>query len=277
MPPLRLLLCLTLTASTALAQPPRPAPVGAKADYHVHLKVGLTTDEALRRSKADGIAYGIAVNGGMGFPVDSDAGLAPFLQQLRDKSVFVAFQGEGREWPQLFSRKALGQFDYVFTDAMTWSDDSGKRMRLWLPAEVGTIGDPEKFMDTLVNRATRIFDEEPIDLYVNSTYIPDQLQAQYDALWTPVRMKRIVDGLVKNGIGMEINNRYRIPSRAFIMLGKQAGVKFSCGTNNAGAADLGHNEYCVEMIKACGLQAANFWSPPAEGKKAVQRKAGGLR
>jgi hypothetical protein len=263
---------LALVASPAFAQPPRPAPVGAAADYHVHLKLGLTLDEALRRSRESGIAYGIAVNGGLSFPVNNDAGLEPFLAQLRGTPFFAAFQAEGREWVGLFSRQALAKFDYVFTDSMTWTDDDGKRMRLWIPAEVGTIADAEKFMDTLVDRATRIFREEPIDLYVNPTYVPEQLSAQYEKLWTPARMKRIVDGLAASGIGMEINNRYKIPSAAFIKLAKQAGVKFACGTNNASADDLGRNEYCIQMIKECDLRAEHFWTPPADGKKAVQRK-----
>ena len=55
---------------------------------------------------------------------------------------------------------------------MTWTDDGGKRMRLWIPDEVGTIADPEKFMDTLVARATKIFADEPVDLYVNPTFFP---------------------------------------------------------------------------------------------------------
>jgi hypothetical protein len=270
--PLRLFACLALGASIASAQPPRPAPLGAKADYHVHIKGDLTLEEALRRSRADGVTYGIATNGGLGFPIDSDAGLEPILSELRTKPVFAAFQAEGREWTGRFSRKALEKFDYVFTDSMTWTDDRGKRMRLWIPEDVGTIADPQAFMDTLVDRATRIFATEPIDLYVNSTYIPDQLAADYDRLWSPARMKRIVDGLAANGIGMEINNRRRIPSAAFITLAKQAGVKFSCGTNNAGADDLGHNEYCIQMIKACALGPGDFWSPPADGKKAVQRR-----
>ena len=95
----------------------------------------------------------------------------------------------------------------------------------------------------LVDRATGIFANEPIDLYVNATYIPDQLASNYDALWTPARMKQIVDGLAAHGIAMEINNRRRIPSAAFIRLAKASGVKLACGTNNAGAADLGSNEY----------------------------------
>ncbi len=269
---IRLLACFALSASIASADPPRPAPVGAAADYHVHVKGGLTLQEALSRSKATGITYGVAINGGLNQPAPDDAAAEAFLESMRPQPVFVAFQAEGREWVRLFSRATLAKFDYVFTDAMTWSDDSGRRMRLWLPNEVGTISDPQKFMDMLVDRAVKILDTEPIDLYVNPTFLPEQLNADYERLWTPARKKRIVDGLARNGIGMEINNRYRIPSAAFIHLAKQAKVKFACGTNNAGANDLGRNEYCAEMIKECDLKAEDFWAPPAEGEKAVQQR-----
>jgi hypothetical protein len=174
---------------------------------------------------------------------------------------------------RLFTRPTLEKFDYVFTDAMTWTDDSGRRMRLWIENEVGDIADPQAFMDTLVRRATGIFDNEPIDLYVNPTFLPTRIAADYDKLWTPARMQRIVDRLVANGIGMEINNRYRIPSAAFIRLGKKSGVKFACGTNNAGADDLGRNEYCAEVIRKCDLREADFWAPPVDGRKAIQRRS----
>jgi len=275
--PFRLAFCLAVVSTVALAQPPRPAPLGAKADYHVHIKGGLSLDETLRRSKADGITYGVAINGGLNQPFPDDSSAETFLKMMRRHPFFIAFQAEGREWVGLFSKATLEKFDYIFTDSMTWTDDAGKRMRLWIADEVGTIADSEKFMDTLVARATKIFAEEPVDLYVNPTFLPDQLNPQYDKLWTPARMQKIIDGLAANGIGMEINNRYRIPSRAFIMLGKKAGVKFSCGTNNAGANDLGHNEYCAEMIKACDLKTENLWAPPAEGKKAIQRRPGAVK
>jgi hypothetical protein len=251
---------------------PQPAPTGAKADYHVHLKADLNLEDALKKSRATGITYGIAINGGITFPINSDAGLETFLQDMRGKPVYLAFQAEGREWVRLFTRPTLQKFDYVFTDAMTWTDDRGRRMRLWIKEDVGDIPDPEAFMDLLVNRATGIFDHEPIDLYVNPTFVPAQLQPDYERLWTPARMQAIVDGLARNGIGMEINNRYRIPSAAFIRLAKASGVKFACGTNNTGAADLGSNEYCAQMIRECGLGPGDFWTPPAEGRKAVQRR-----
>ena len=58
---------------------------------------------------------------------------------------------------------------------------------------------------------------------MNPTFLPEPLKADYDRLWTPARMQAIVDGLAKNGIAMEINNRYRLPSAAFIKLAKQRG------------------------------------------------------
>lgn len=260
-------------AAPASGQPAgHPRPTGAQVDYHVHPKGGLSVEDALRRSRESGIYYGLAINGGLGQPAPDDAGAEAFLKELAGKPVYTAFQAEGREWVGLFSNATLAKFDYIFTDGMTWSDDAGRRMRLWMPNEVGAIADPQRFMDMLVDRTVGIVTREPIDIYVNSTYIPDQLTAQYDALWTPARMKRVVDALASSGVAMEINNRRRIPSAAFIRMAREAGVKFACGTNNAGADDLGRNEYCAEMIKACDLRPEHFWTPAPEGRKAIQRK-----
>jgi hypothetical protein len=241
-------------------------------DYHTHLKEALTLDDVLRRWRTQGIYAGVAVNGGLTFPVNTDAGLDAFLREMRGQPVFVAMQAEGREWVRLFSRQMLERFDYVFTDSMTWTDDHGKRMRLWIDREVVTIADAQAFMGMLVDRTVRILNEEPIDIYVNPTFLPNQLAAQYDELWTADRMDRVIAALRSNGIAAEINNRYRIPSAAFIKRARAAGVKFACGTNNTGAQDLGRMEYCLDMIRDCDLTWQDLWVPPADGQKAVQRK-----
>lgn len=241
-------------------------------DCHTHLKEGLTLDEVLRRQRELGIKAGIAINGGLSFPVSTDAGLEPFLQEMKGKPVYVAFQAEGREWVRLFSRPTLERFDYIFTDAMTWTDDQGHRMRLWIDGEVPPITDAQRFMDMLVERTVRIVSEEPIDIYVNPTFLPSQISSRYDELWTPERMTRVITALRANGVALEINNRYMIPSTAFIRRARDAGVKLACGTNNTGAKDLGRMEYCIQTIRDLGLTPADMWTPPAEGGKAIQRK-----
>lgn len=240
-------------------------------DYHVHLKGGLTLEDALRESRRLGIQYGIAVNCGLGFPVTHDAAAEEFLDTLKGQPVFVAMQGEGREWVKLFSRATIAKFDYAFTDAMTFTDDSGKRMRLWIDDEVGEIKDPERFMEMLVDRILGVLNHEPIDIYVNPTFLPKAIAGDYDRLWTPERMQRVIEAAKKNDVAIEINNTYRIPNPAFIKMAKQAGIKFSFGTNNADRK-LGRIEYCLEMVKACGLGWQDIFVPRPEGEKAAQRR-----
>ena len=245
-------------------------------DYHTHLKDGLQLADVLRRDRELGIKSGVAVNGGLSFPISTDAGLESFLRDMQGQPVFVAFQAEGREWVRLFSRPTLQRFDYIFTDAMTWTDDKGTRMRLWIDSEVPPIADAQKFMDTLVDRTVHIISDEPIDLYVNPTFLPNQISARYDELWTSQRMDRVIAALRDHRVGLEINNRYMIPSAAFIRKARAAGVKLACGTNNSGPKDLGRLEYCVSMIRQVGLTAADMWTPPADGFKAIQRRTGSV-
>jgi hypothetical protein len=229
-------------------------------DCHVHLKGGLTIDEALAESRRTGIQHGIAVNCGLGFPVADDAAALKFLDDMKGQPVFLALQGEGREWTKLVSKQTIAKFDYVFTDAMTFTDDSGKRMRLWIKDEVGEIKDKQRFMDMYVNRIVGVLNNEPIDIHANPTFLPEQIAAEYDELWTEERMQTVIDAAKKNNIAIEINNRYRIPSAKFIASAKKAGVKFSFGTNNSDK-DLGRIEYGVRMVKECGLRWQDFFVP----------------
>lgn len=237
-------------------------------DSHTHLKGGLTLEQALANSHRVGIFYGIAINCGLSFPVHDDASVRDYLATMKGQPCYVALQCEGREWRSLVSPESVARFDYNFTDAMTFSDNNGKRMRIWIPEEVGVIRDKQAFMDMLVDRIEHIL-REPIDIYANPTYIPDQIGADYDALWTPPRMRRVIDAALQNDVAIEINNRRRIPSTKFLKMAKAAGCKFSFGTNNAGA-ELGRLEYPMQMVKECGLTWEDMFVPKPDGKKPIQ-------
>ncbi len=230
-------------------------------DLHVHLKGGLTTDEALENARKYGFTYGIAFNCGLQMGFESDASLQKFLTTYeKPQQTYLAMQAEGREWLDLFSKETIDQFDYVFTDAMTWTNDKGKRMRLWISFET-EVGDPENFMDQLVNRIESIVENEPIDIYVNATYLPDEISNMYDELWTKERMDKVINVLVENNVALEISARYKIPSASFIKRAKEAGVKFTFGTNNMSSTDLGRLEYCIKMVEECNLTRHDIWSP----------------
>jgi len=228
-------------------------------DYHAHLKGGLTMKELLNHSKKTGITYGVAFNAGVGFPITDDITLLANYSKYKDYPVMLAMQAEGREWVDMFSKENISTFDYVFTDAMTWTDTKGRRMRLWMPEEV-FVDDKDDFMDQLVGKIVGVMEDEPIDLYVNSTFLPDVLQPEYDALWTNERMDKVINAAVTNNIAIEINARYKIPSATFIKRAKTAGAKFSMGTNNVDK-NLGTLDYAIEMIVECGLVPTDFFKP----------------
>jgi hypothetical protein len=229
-------------------------------DLHVHLKGDLTVNEAVVKSKNDNIKYGIAVNCGLGFPIHNDSQIDSVIAELRNYPQFyIGMQGEGREWVKLFSKASRKKFDYVFTDAMTFTDEKGRRNRIWIKEETW-IDNEEQFMDYYVNTIVKILSTEPIDIYVNPTYLPETMSDRYDIFWTTERMDKVINAAKRNKVAIEINNRYKIPSARFILRAKKAGVKFTNGTNNIDK-NFGRSEYLLEMIRICGLDRNYFFMP----------------
>ena len=95
---------------------------------------------------------------------------------------------------------------------------------------------------------------------MNPTFLPEQMADRYDTFWTPERMDKVIKAAKANNIAIEINNRYRIPSYDFIKRAKEAGVKFTVGTNNTDSKFSGA-EYALEMIKKCKLTQEDFFQP----------------
>jgi len=119
-----------------------------------------------------------------------------------------------------------------------------------------------------VGKIEAIFSQEPVDIYVNPTVLPDALMPEYDKLWTKERMERVIKVLADNNIALEINARYKTPCAEMIRMAKQAGIKFTFGTNNTGR-ELGRLDYCLKMIEECGLTPDDIFMPKLHEQKPV--------
>ena len=229
-------------------------------DLHIHLKGDFKIEDAVLKSKNENIRYGIVINCGLGFPVHNDSQIDSVLLTLKDYPQFyLGMQAEGREWVNIFSKESMNKFDYVFTDGMTFTDAKGRRNRIWMKKETW-IENEEEFMDYLVNTIVKILNTEPINIYVNPTFLPSQMSDRYDKFWTDERMDKVIKAAKDNNIAIEINNRYRIPSIKFIAKAKKAGVKFTVGTNNTNK-DFSGADYALEVIKKCKLTRKEFFEP----------------
>jgi len=100
----------------------------------------------------------------------------------------------------------------------------------------------------------------------------------YDRLWTEERMSAVIDAAVANHVAVEINGRYRLPSERFLRLAKEAGVKFTFGTNNSGADDLGDWSYQLEMQEKLDLGWHDMFVPghaPSRAQRELAARTSG--
>ena len=239
-------------------------------DYHVHLKGGLTKEMAHAMSMNYGINYGVAPNageGGVGRMLANDQEVYEYYEEVKPLPFLCGVQGEGRKWTATFSQEALGTFDYLFTDAMTIMDHKNRNSRIYRAEEVHYDGvTKDEYMEQIVDQTVKILTNEPADIFANPTYIPEDMQADYDQYWTDERINRVLDVMKEHSIALEINPRYMIPSLKIIRMAKERGLKFVFGTNNVDA-NFGKLEYCIEAIKECGITIDDLWFPSMSIRK----------
>ncbi|HPA17929.1 MAG TPA: hypothetical protein PLU30_09280 [Verrucomicrobiae bacterium] len=273
-------LCGTLAATAATVLPGRAAaaetpslslPDSAPIDFHVHLDKS-TIDAVLPLSRERGVKFGIVEHAGTRenvYPVvlSNDAELRAYIAMLGDRPVYKGVQAEYDDWFGCFSREALAQLDFILTDAMTMPGPDGKREKLW---EKGAhIGEPQAFMDRYVDWHVHLLQTCPIDIFANITWLPQDLLPNYDALWTPARMRKVIDAAVTHGAAIEISAKLQLPRMPFLEMAKASGAKFTFGSNGR-YPDMGKIEYSLATAKQLGLAASDMFRP-VPGNKAIRR------
>ena len=159
-------------------------------DYHAHLDQTVGLEQALQIADKREVRLGIVEHAGTkdnpyAGMLNNDADLRNYLTKLSDKPVLKGIQAEGLDWMTCFSRDLVAQLDYVLTDALTFPDKDGQRIRLWHPGV--EFPDKQDFMERYVAFHIEIMAKEPIDILANPTLLPLSMQVEHDALWTPQR------------------------------------------------------------------------------------------
>jgi len=83
-------------------------------------------------------------------------------------------------------------------------------------------------------------------------------------MWLGNRMQQIVSASKARNIAIEINDMAHTPHEKFILMAKEAGLKFTFGSDarNQNAGRLG---YCKTVAKRCNLKAEDFFVPGNKG------------
>jgi histidinol phosphatase-like PHP family hydrolase len=264
------------TSASTLAMDESPVFAAASdipmVDYHVHLDEVVTLEKALELSKQRGVKFGIVEHAGTKenkYPglLSNDEDLLRYMAKLEGKPVYKGIQAEGLDWMTCFSKEIAARLDYVLSDALTFPEKNGQRVELWRPWV--KIDDQQDFMERYTDFNVAVMAREPIDILANPTFLPACLEGEFDALWTRGRMKRVIDAAVKYKVAIELNTAYHLPRRPFLRMAKEAGVKFSFGSNIHGL-DVGNLDYAIQVIKELELRRDDIFAPAAPGKKPIQ-------
>jgi histidinol phosphatase-like PHP family hydrolase len=264
--------------SQAAEEPPMPTLPGTDlplVDFHVHLD-NLGLEKALAISRRRGVRFGIVEHAGTKenqYPVvlSSDEELKRYLAMLDGQPVFRGVQAEYSDWHAPFSKDALARLDYVLIDAMTFPGTDGTRVKLWerdAPQRVD-MADRQAFMDRYVDWYVALITQGPVDILANASWLPAPLAAELDAFWTAARVRKVVEAAVKHGVAIEISSSLKLPRLPFLKLAKEAGVRFSFGSNIRGEG-VGTLDYSVATAKELGLKREDLFLPAPPGKKRVQ-------
>ncbi|HRR82627.1 MAG TPA: hypothetical protein P5118_20770 [Planctomycetota bacterium] len=244
-------------------------------DFHVHLD-NFTLEKALEVSRARGVTFGIVEHAGTReniYPVvlSNDEELRRHIAMLDGKGVYKGVQTEWVDWASCFSKEAIAQLDYVLTDAMTFPGKDGRRVKLWerdAPDRV-EMSNRDAFMDRYVEWYVEIMARQPIDIMANASWLPAPLAPDWEAFWTPARVRKVLDAALKCNVAIEISSSLRLPKLSFLRQAKEAGVRFSFGSNLRGER-MGTLDYCIEMTRQLGLERKHMFAPAPQGKKPVQ-------
>jgi TAT (twin-arginine translocation) pathway-exported protein len=243
-------------AAAATKLPARPTfPV---ADYHVHLSLTLSIEQALQLGKERQVQIGILEHPGPGYPINTDADLRHYIDGLRKHPVRIGLQPVYPGWSRSFSKSLLDELDYTLMDAITLPNPDGSSWALW---QIDThVDDEDAFMTRYMQFIEQVLTTEPIDIFGWPTFLPVPIARQYSQLWTRPLVDRIIELAKAKKIAIEINEVAHIPDETFIMRAKRAGLKFTFGSDSRNQ-NAAHFYYCYQMAQKCDLQEEDMWTP----------------
>lgn len=234
-------------------------------DLHVHLD-NSTLDAVLQLGRERGVKFGIVEHAGTEenvYPVvlSSDQELAAHLAQFEGKDAHKGVQAEWTDWMGCFSPEALAKLDYVLTDAWTFPHADGRRQKLWEKEAAPIYEDADAFIDRFVDWHVQILTNEPINILANVSWLPGGMMESYDRYWTDARIAKVLEAAVKKNVAIEINAGFKLPRLRFLQAAKEAGVKFTFGTNGR-YPNMGKLDYSLEMAQQLQLTREDFYFPP---------------
>jgi hypothetical protein len=226
-------------------------------DLHIHTGDSFNLDSAMQAFYKTGINLGLVVDVET---LEKDKENEILQDHVKNYARYPVFLGIFRNNLQPIEgvpAETIKQFDYVIGDVTRFKNSKGQEVDV---VRNQNIGNKESFMNEYVNAIIAGLDKGGLDIWATPTLLPEPLAAEYDKLWTTERMTKVIEAAKRNDVTIEVYNKLRIPSIAFLKIAKEKGCLVSTG-GLFKENKMAEPDYFYEVIDQCKLDYKDIYIP----------------
>ncbi|HET7273820.1 MAG TPA: hypothetical protein VFI91_01485 [Longimicrobiaceae bacterium] len=157
----------------------------------------------------------------------------------------------------------LDRLDYRIGSNHGFELPDGTFASPWWTSLPGIWSDqPHVLMEVMVQNLCDMVRTMPIQIAAHPTLMPPALmgiEGDVHAWWTDDLEDRFVEAAAESGVALEISNRYRLPHDRFLRKAKQAGVRFSLGSDGHDEEQVARLNWSVETARRVGITTADLF------------------
>jgi len=161
--------------------------------------------------------------------------------------------------------EVLERFDYLVGSNHGFALPDGTFASPWWRAlPEAWASRPDELMEIMVHNLCDMVRSMPIQIAAHTTLLPAALltiEPDLHAWWTEEREDRFVEAVVRSGVALEISNRYRLPHPRFLRKARQAGARFSLGSDGHHRDQVAQLGWAVQAAREAGIGEAHLFVP----------------
>jgi len=248
-----------------------PASLVGRQDLHCHTNMSdgrLALQQVVEVAAERGVQVGIAdhVSRRYDWMVSTREKLERYLDAIDGAPVFrsAEFCWCDGMWSEL-PDEVMARFDYRIGSNHGFRMPDGSEESPWaeeLPA--GWRHRPQALMDVIAANLCDMVRTMPIEIAAHSTLLPPaltRLEGDPHAWWTDAREDRYVEALAESGVALEISNRYRLPHDRLLVKAREAGVRFSLGSDGHSEKQVAALDWAAETARRVGVTDRELFVP----------------
>lgn len=232
------------------------------ADLHTHTVFSdgrMDPGEVWEVARERGFRVGISDHCGEGsFQMNSDVGFLEYLRALEEYPVYRSAELDlGTE--VRISLGLLNCCDYLIGGVHSLGTTNFFDPNATLP-------DPEQVKEgmlDLIREKSKMFG---FDILAHPGLLPLDLRDRSDKLLDKEWGRRLIALALEFGFVLEISNRWRLPGPDTIRQAREAGVRFSLGSDGHGPESVCRLDYSLEMVGSLKIVPEMIFHPDLAGR-----------